>query len=164
MAFQVDRVIGERVGQDEGIGEAVGGANEGDDGGVGDALFGGLLGDGFDQFRVADFQDLHGFALLGLELRRSRSSRAVRDGLPVIVGRGGRRSHPPVHSASGQSRPARSPQHRLAAHHDLPGGNLEAEVINRDGAIRVALRHVVEGDHGTSSVADLVDHLVEATS
>jgi hypothetical protein len=34
---------------------AVDGTDEGDDGGVGDALFGGLLGDGFDEYGVADF-------------------------------------------------------------------------------------------------------------
>jgi hypothetical protein len=34
---------------------AVDGTDEGDDGGVGDALFSGLLGDGFDEYGVADF-------------------------------------------------------------------------------------------------------------
>ena len=32
--------------------------------------------------------------------------------------------------------------------HDLPVGNLQAEIIDRDGAARVALRHVLEDDHG----------------
>jgi hypothetical protein len=34
---------------------AVDGTDEGDDGGVGDPLFGGLLGDGLDEYGVADF-------------------------------------------------------------------------------------------------------------
>lgn len=55
-----------------GPGEAVGGADEGDDGGVGDAVLGGLPGQGFDEFRFADFPDLHGFAF-----SESRCSRSV---------------------------------------------------------------------------------------
>jgi hypothetical protein len=48
--------IGGRVG---GHGEAVDGADQGDDGGVGDARFGGLSGEGFDEFGLANFEDMH---------------------------------------------------------------------------------------------------------
>lgn len=48
-----------------GHGEAVGGTDQGDDGGVADAVLGGLPDEGSDKFRVADFQDLHGFCLFG---------------------------------------------------------------------------------------------------
>jgi hypothetical protein len=69
--------IGVRGGVAGGIGrhgEAVDGADEGHDGGVDNVLFGSLLGQGCDQFGVADFQDMHGRLLAGVVLlvRRPR--------------------------------------------------------------------------------------------
>jgi hypothetical protein len=35
--------------------------------------------------------------------------------------------------------------------HDLAVRNLQAEIVDRDGAARVALRHVLKDDHGDPS-------------
>jgi hypothetical protein len=65
--------IGVRGGVADGIGRH-GEAVDGADGGVGDASFGSVLGQGCDQFGVADFQDMHGRLLAGVVLlvRRPR--------------------------------------------------------------------------------------------